>query len=75
MHLVFTHDLDFGALLAMTRASGPSVLQVRTQDVLPGSIGPIVLQVLEQHASALEAGAIVSLDERASRIRLLPLMK
>ncbi|PYR62942.1 MAG: hypothetical protein DMF88_26255, partial [Acidobacteria bacterium] len=33
--VVFTHDLDFGALLALTRASGPSVIQVRAQDVLP----------------------------------------
>ena len=27
--VVFTHDLDFGHLLAHTRATGPSVLQVR----------------------------------------------
>lgn len=33
-HVVFTHDLDFGTLLALTRASGPSVIQVRAQDVL-----------------------------------------
>ena len=26
--VVFTHDLDFGTLLAITHASGPSVLQV-----------------------------------------------
>jgi hypothetical protein len=32
-YVVFTHDLDFGALLALTRARGPSVLQVRTQSV------------------------------------------
>jgi predicted nuclease of predicted toxin-antitoxin system len=30
--VVFTHDLDFGTLLAHTRASGPSVIQVRAQD-------------------------------------------
>ena len=34
-HVVFTHDLDFGTLLALTRATGPSVIQVRTHDVLP----------------------------------------
>ncbi len=26
----FTHDLDFGALLAATRANGPSVIQIRS---------------------------------------------
>ena len=35
VHVVFTHDLDFGTLLALTRASGPSVIQVGSQDVLP----------------------------------------
>jgi predicted nuclease of predicted toxin-antitoxin system len=34
-YLVFTHDLDFGILLAHSRDSGPSVIQVRTQDVTP----------------------------------------
>ena len=34
-HVVFTHDLDFGTLLALTRASGPSVVQVRTQYFRP----------------------------------------
>ena len=37
--VVITHDLDFSALLASTEGVGPSVLQVRTQDVLPDSIG------------------------------------
>ena len=31
--VVFTHDLDFGTILALTQEAGPSVLQVRTQDV------------------------------------------
>ena len=32
-HIVFTHDLDFGILLAHSKDGGPSVIQVRTQDV------------------------------------------
>ena len=31
---MFTHDMDFSALLAVTGAAGPSVLQVRVQDTL-----------------------------------------
>ncbi len=27
-HGVFTHDLDFGAILATTKADGPSVVQL-----------------------------------------------
>lgn len=34
-YIVFTHDLDFGAMLALTNAESPSVIQVRTQDVTP----------------------------------------
>jgi hypothetical protein len=42
-YVVFTHDLDFGTMLALTDASGPSVLQVRAQSVLPEYIGPVVI--------------------------------
>lgn len=71
--VVFTHDLDFGALLALTKADGPSVIQVRTQDVLPARLGPIVLAVLRQHEESLKQGALVVVDERTARIRILPL--
>jgi len=32
---VFTHDLDFGDILAATGAEAPSVIQVRTEDTTP----------------------------------------
>jgi len=72
-HIIFTNDLDFGTILALTHASGPSVIQVRTQDVLPSAIGATVLHVLESHADDLERGAIVTVDEMAARVRILPL--
>ena len=34
-YLLFTHDLDFGAILAATEAEGPSVIQIRAQDISP----------------------------------------
>jgi predicted nuclease of predicted toxin-antitoxin system len=45
-HVVFTHDLDFGTMLALTGAVGPSVLQVRAQNVLPDHMGPLVIAAL-----------------------------
>jgi len=45
-YVVFTHDLDFGTILALTRATGPSVLQVRGQNVLPEQMGPVVVAAL-----------------------------
>jgi predicted nuclease of predicted toxin-antitoxin system len=71
--VVFTHDLDFGAVLAVTRALGPSVIQVRTQDVMPKHLGPVLALILSQHQSMLEKGALLIVDEAKSRVRLLPL--
>lgn len=59
--------------LAATEATGPSVLQVRTQDVVPEAIGGNVVQVLLTHREALEQGAIISVDMVSSRVRVLPI--
>jgi predicted nuclease of predicted toxin-antitoxin system len=72
-YVVFTHDLDFGAVLASTAAVGPSVIQVRTQDVMPGRLAPILVPILKRHQAVLEKGALLVVDEAKSRVRLLPL--
>jgi predicted nuclease of predicted toxin-antitoxin system len=46
---VFTHDLDFGTMLALSVADGPSVLQVRCLNVMPEAIGPLVLSVIRSY--------------------------
>ncbi len=71
--VVLTHDLDFGILLALTGAGSPSVVQVRTQDVTPQHLVPLLVPVLRQHERALAAGAIITVDEAQARVRLLPL--
>jgi predicted nuclease of predicted toxin-antitoxin system len=43
VHVVFTHDLDFGAILAATRGRAPSVLQLRTEDVTPVQMWPVTV--------------------------------
>lgn len=72
-YVVFTHDLDFGTMLALTHATGPSVLQVRGQQVLPEDISTVVIAALRQHNDALAAGALVVVDLKKARIRVLPL--
>ncbi len=72
-YTVFTHDLDFGSLLAATQAKGPSVIQVRTQDVLPSHLSAIVVRVLSEYESAIKSGVLISVDEADSRVRLLPI--
>jgi len=71
--VVFTHDLDFGHLLALTHAAGPSVIQVRSEDVLPASIGPVVLRALHQHHDLLDSGALVVIEPANFRVRILPI--
>lgn len=72
-YVVFTHDLDFGHLLALTHAAGPSVIQVRSEDVLPESIGAVVLRALNQYQEVLESGALVVVEPANLRARILPI--
>jgi len=72
-HVIFTHDMDFGALLAATRAVGPSVLQARVKSLTPGSLGQDIIRVLYLRRDALERGAIITIDKLNSRVRVLPI--
>jgi len=72
-YIVFTHDLDFGTMLALTHATGPSVIQVRGQNVLPDHLSPIVLAALKHYESDLVAGALVVVEEAKLRVRILPI--
>ena len=72
-HAVFTHDLDFGTVLALTHAAGPSVIQVRGQRVLPEHIGSVVVAALKKYDQELRAGALIVVELSKSRVRVLPL--
>lgn len=70
--VVFTHDLDFGVLLALTRVTAPSVVQVRVQASIPEVIGRDVVRVLRLREEILHAGALITIDESKARVRVLP---
>ncbi len=72
-HVVVTNDLDFGAILAATQAEGPSVLQMRTEAVSPRFLGDRLLKAIERFEKDLLAGALITVDERRERARLLPI--
>ena len=74
-HVVLTHDLDFGTILAATGSDGPSVVQVRTSDPFPERIGGRVAEALKQNEGLVEAGALIVIDEQRERIRILPLRR
>ncbi|HXT21175.1 MAG TPA: DUF5615 family PIN-like protein [Thermoanaerobaculia bacterium] len=71
--VVFTHDLDFGRLLALTGDAGPSVVQLRTHDLLPGTVGALVVAAVLDHRELLEQGALLVVDPASARVRILPI--
>jgi predicted nuclease of predicted toxin-antitoxin system len=71
-YVVFTHDLDFGAILAATHGKKPSVIQIRSADIYPGKTAIPVINILQQLASEITKGALVTISSNKSRIRTLP---
>ncbi len=74
-YTVFTNDLDFGAILAASAASSPSVIQVRATDLTPAHLGSLVERALRQFRELLETGALVTVESARLRTRILPLKK
>lgn len=73
--IVLTNDLDFGIALATANTEKPSVVQIRGDDLRPASIGKQVVQALCQMQTELAEGALVTIDPKRTRLRLLPLRK
>ncbi|MCS7064701.1 MAG: DUF5615 family PIN-like protein [Fimbriimonadales bacterium] len=72
-YIIFTHDMDFSTLLALTGAGGPSVLQMRTQDVMPATHSERVVNIIRKYSENLLHGAIITIDYGRDRIRILPI--
>jgi len=72
--VLVTNDLDFSAILAATRAAGPSVIQIRGQDLNPDALAPTLIEVARERASELAVGAIMTIDLHRARVRMLPLV-
>jgi predicted nuclease of predicted toxin-antitoxin system len=59
--VLITNHLDFSAILAAGGVSGPSVIQLRTQDLLSDAAVSIVANTLEAHRDDIERGALLSI--------------
>jgi predicted nuclease of predicted toxin-antitoxin system len=73
--VILTSDLDFGIALAITNTETPSVVQIRSEDLRPASIAMQVALALRQMRAELEEGALLTIDPKRTRLRLLPLRK
>ena len=71
--VLITNDLDFSPILAASAGASPSVVQIRTQDLLSDAAVSIVAKALEAHREDIKRGALLSIDEGGTRVRMLPL--
>ena len=73
--VVITNDLDFSAILAATAGQAPSVVQVRMQDLMSDAAVGLVAQAIEGYRAEVDSGALLSIDESGTRVRMLPLRR
>jgi predicted nuclease of predicted toxin-antitoxin system len=69
---VFTNDLDFSAILASTHASGPSVIQIRTEDTRPEAPIARITDIFVKFSAAIEQGTVITIDPNRTRLHILP---
>jgi predicted nuclease of predicted toxin-antitoxin system len=73
--IIVSADTDFGALLASTGATAPSVILVReVVDLHPPDLAELLITCIEQLEAQLTAGAMVALTHTGARVRQLPLV-
>ncbi len=70
-HVVLTHDHDFGAILTQAKEKKPSVITLRTPELLPEAVGNRILEVLKTLEDELRQGALVIIEPERVRLRLL----
>jgi len=70
--VIVTNDLDFTRILAVDGATSPSLLLFRVGNIHPSQFAVLLQQHLPRVTGDLLRGAIVVIEHRAVRIRLLP---
>ena len=72
--LVVTLDADFHALLALSRATAPSVTRIRVEGLYGQKAADLIQAVLLRCTEDVKQGAVVTVQPRRIRIRRLPLL-
>ena len=72
--ILISSDADFGALLAHSKASQPSLIFLRRQrERRAAEVAALVVANLGSVAEELQSGAIVVIDDQRIRVRVLPI--
>ena len=73
IEILVTLDADFHALLAISGASGPSVIRVREEGLKGPAICQLILRLHDQFKDSLEKGCVLTATSTQARLRLLPI--
>ncbi len=73
--IVVTLDADFHKLLALARASRPSVIRVRIEGLRGAELAGLLVKVVGVCKQDLREGALVSVNQTGLRLRRLPLLR
>lgn len=71
--VVVTLDADFHAIIALSGATGPSVVRIRIEGLKGPTVCDLLVLVATRCAEDLAAGALVSVDVHGIRVRTLPI--
>ncbi len=71
--VVVTLDSDFHALLALSGATGPSVVRIRIEGLRAEAASDLIRMIVNRCRDDLDTGALVSVTEEQIRVRKLPI--
>ena len=73
--IVVTLDADFHAILALSEASGPSVIRVRIERLRAEAMAELIDHVCTRCEGAILRGAAISVTPDRIRVRRLPIAR
>jgi predicted nuclease of predicted toxin-antitoxin system len=71
---ILTGDGDFSQMIALRQLTRPNVIYLRTSERNPQGPGQRVIEAWNAIAARAESGMIVTIDDRGSRMRALPIL-
>ena len=71
--IIVTLDADFHTILAVSRASGPSVIRLRLQGLGASEVVDMIRKVLQSFEADLKRGCLVTVKTRKTTCHWLPI--
>jgi len=73
--VVVTLDADFHALLALSKATSPSVIRIRVEKLRAQALTNLLLTIISEFEENFKQGVVITVEASRVRIRRLPLVK